>query len=135
RVVDSETWKSAALTETVFGIKTVKALALEPQRRALWDERVAEAGQSRLDFMRLSNWPQTLVTPLQRFMMFGTMLVGTYLAITNTQHGYLVGGLFAFMMLSGRVAAPLVGIAKLMEDYEEVRAAISEAGSVLNRPT
>src|ERR1700724_3854293 len=47
---------------------------------------------------------------------------------------YLVGGLFAFMMLSGRVAQPLVGLARLVEDYEEVGAAIGEAGSVLNRP-
>ena len=46
----------------------------------------------------------------------------------------MVGGLFAFMMLSGRVAQPLVGLARLVEDYEEVGAAIGEAGSVLNRP-
>ena len=35
RVVEAETWKSAALGETVVGIKTVKALGLEPQRKAL----------------------------------------------------------------------------------------------------
>ena len=50
RVIAAETWKSAALGETIFGIKTVKALALEPQRQALWDERVAEAGKWRLAF-------------------------------------------------------------------------------------
>ena len=38
------------------------------------------------------------------------------------------------MMLSARVAQPLVGLARLVEDYEEVGAAIGEAGSVLNRP-
>ena len=57
RVVSAETWKAAALGETVVGIKTVKALALEPQRRAQWDERVAETGKWRLEFARLSNWP------------------------------------------------------------------------------
>ncbi len=46
----------------------------------------------------------------------------------------MVGGLFAFMMLGGRVAQPLVGLARLVEDYEEVRAAVGEAGYVLNRP-
>ncbi|RVA65509.1 ABC transporter transmembrane domain-containing protein, partial [Mesorhizobium sp. M7A.F.Ca.CA.001.11.2.1] len=64
QVVDAETWKAAALGETVVGIKTVKALGLEPQRRALWDERVAEAGRARLAFGQLANWPQTLVTPI-----------------------------------------------------------------------
>jgi ATP-binding cassette subfamily B protein len=133
RVTAAETWKSAALGETIVGIKTVKALALEPQRRALWDERIAEAGKWRLAFAKLANWPQTLVTPIERLMVLGTMLIGTYMAM-NDPSGYMVGGLFAFLMLSGRVAQPLVGLARLVEDYEEVSAAIGEAGSVLNRP-
>ena len=133
RVTAAETWKSAALGETIVGIKTVKALALEPQRRALWDERIAEAGKWRLAFGQLANWPQTLVTPIERLMVLGTMMIGAYMAM-NDPSGYMVGGLFAFMMLSQRVAQPLVGLARLVEDYEEVGAAIGEAGSVLNRP-
>ena len=34
RVTAAETWKAATLGESIVGIKTVKALALEPQRRA-----------------------------------------------------------------------------------------------------
>jgi len=132
RVISAEVWKSAALTETVFGIKTVKVLALEPQRRAVWDERVAEAGKARLDFARLSNWPQTLVNPIERLMVLGTVLIGAYIAISEPT-GYMVGVLFAFFMLAGRVAQPLVGLARLMENLQEVRCAIAEAGSVLNR--
>src|SRR5207302_61591 len=111
----------------------VKALGLEPQRKALWDERIAEAGKWRLAFGRLANWPQTLVTPIERLMVLGTLMIGAYLAM-NDASGYMVGGLFAFMMLSQRVAQPLVGLARLIEDYEEVGTAIGEAGSVLNRP-
>jgi ATP-binding cassette subfamily B protein len=133
RVVDAETWKAAALGETVVGIKTVKALGLEPQRKALWDERVADAGKARLAFGQLANWPQTLVTPIERVMVLGTMLIGAYLAM-NDRSGYMVGSLFAFMMIAQRVAQPLVGLARLVEDYEEVGAAIGEAASVLNRP-
>jgi ATP-binding cassette, subfamily B, bacterial HlyB/CyaB len=133
RVTTAETLKSAALGETIVGMKTIKALALEPQRQAHWDERIAEAGKGRLDFARLVNWPQTLVTPIERFMVLGTMMFGAYLALHDTS-GYMVGSLFAFMMLSGRVAQPLVGLARLVEDFEEVGAAIGEAGSVLNRP-
>jgi ATP-binding cassette subfamily B protein len=133
RVVAAETWKSATLGETIVGIKTVKALALEPQRRAVWDERVAEAGKSRLAFAQLANWPQTLVFPIERFMTIGAMILGCYWAL-NDPSGYMVGGLFAFMMLSARVASPLVGMARLMEEYEEVNAAIGQAASVLNRP-
>ena len=47
KVITAETLKNAGLGETIFGIKTVKSLALEPQRKALWDERVAEVGKWR----------------------------------------------------------------------------------------
>ena len=133
KVVQAETNKASALGETIFGVKTVKSLALEPQRRAVWDECVADVGKWRMAFGKLSNWPQTIVTPIERFMSIGIVLIGAYMALSD-RTGYAVGGLFAFMMLSMRVAQPLVGLAKLIEDYEEVGAAIGEAASVLNRP-
>jgi ATP-binding cassette subfamily B protein len=133
RVQTAETLKSAALGETIFGIKTVKALALEPQRKQLWDERVAEAGKWRLAMGRITNWPQTLVTPIERFMWIGVILLGAYLSLSDTT-GYMVGSLFAFMMLSQRVGQPLVGLARLLEDWEEVSGAMGQAASVLNRP-
>jgi len=133
RVLHAETEKQSALGETVFGIKTVKSLALEPQRKALWDERVAEAGKWRLAFSKLANWPQTLVTPIERFMWMGIILVGAYLALVD-ETGFQVGSLFAFMMLSQRVSQPLVGLARLIEEWEEVGGAMAQAADVLNRP-
>jgi ATP-binding cassette subfamily B protein len=133
QVAVAESAKSAAMTETIVGIKTVKALALEPQRRAIWDERITEAAKWRLAFARVANWPETLATPIERLMTLGTMMIGAYMAL-NDASGYLVGSLFAFMMLSQRVGQPLVGLARLVQEYEEVNAAISQGASVLNRP-
>ena len=84
RLLAAETNKQATLGETIFGVKTIKALALEPQRRALWDSRVAEVGRCRLAFGKLANWPQTLVTPIERFMGMGCMFVGAYLALADS---------------------------------------------------
>jgi len=133
RVLKAETEKSAALGETIFGVRTVKSLALEPQRKALWDERVAEAGKWRLAMGKMSNWPQTLVTPIERFMWLGIVMIGAYLALSEDA-GLQVGSLFAFMMLSQRVSQPLVGLARLMEEWEEVGGAMAQAAEVLNRP-
>src|SRR4051812_5015769 len=74
KVVTAETLRNAVLAETIFGIRTVKSLALEPQRKALWDEKVAEVGKWRAELGKMSNWPQTLVTPLERFMWVGILL-------------------------------------------------------------
>lgn len=133
KVIGAETNKQAALAETIYGIKTVKSLALEPQRKALWDERVADAGKWRLAFGKLGNWPQTLVTPIERFMWVGIILVGAYLALVDDT-GMAAGSLFAFMMLSQRVSQPLVGLARLIEDWEEVGGSMGQAADVLNRP-
>src|SRR4029077_10943574 len=116
-----------------FGVRTVKSLALEPQRKALWDEKIAEAGKWRMAYGRLANWPQTLVTPVERFMWMGAILLGVYWALSDSS-GTGAGALFAFMMLSQRVAQPLVQLARLTDEYQDVAAAIGQAASVLNRP-
>ena len=134
KLIMAEIAKATVLTETVFGIRTVKSLAIEPQRQALWDERVADAAKWRMRVARVSNWPQTIATPIERFMFMGLMLVGAYMTMSDTS-GYMVGSLFAFIMLSGRVAQPLVGAAGLTEKYLEVKTSIQLAGEVLNRPT
>jgi len=133
RVVAAETDKHAALGETVFGIKTVKALALEPERKALWDERVAEAGKWHLAFGKLQTWPQTLALPIQQFIQLGVVMLGTYFVI-STENSYMTGGLIAFMMLARNVASPLVSMVHLIEDYEEVGASVGQAAAVLNSP-
>ncbi|HTC07556.1 MAG TPA: peptidase domain-containing ABC transporter [Acetobacteraceae bacterium] len=133
RVIQAEINKAAVMTETVFGIRTVKSLALEPQRKALWDERVADAAKFRMRQAVISNWPQTIATPIERFMWMGVMLVGAYMAMSDSS-GYMVGSLFAFLMLSQRVAQPLVGAAGLTEKYLEVKTSIGLAAQVLNRP-
>jgi ATP-binding cassette subfamily B protein len=133
QLIQAEINKAAVMTETVFGIRTVKSLALEPQRRMLWDERVADASKWRMRVARISNWPQTVATPIERFMWMGVMLIGAYMAMSDNT-GYMVGSLFAFMMLSQRVAQPLVGAAGLTEKYLEVKTSIGLAAEVLNRP-
>ena len=121
-LIRSETTKSAVLAETLHGMKTLKSLAVEPQRMARWDECVADAAARRLKFGLLANWPQTLITPIERFMSFGIILVGTSMAL-NDDRGGAIGALFAFMMLSMRVAQPLANLARLSEDFEELYAA------------
>ncbi len=131
RVQAAESAKSSVLVESVQGIRTLKTLALEPQRKAEWDSRVATAGELRLEVGRLANWPSTIITPIELFINRGVLMVGAYLALQDAST-IGVGALVAFMMLGGRVTQPLVGLARLIEDFTEVRAAIGEVGSVLN---
>ena len=130
----AESHKGSTMVETVHGIRTVKSLALEPQRRSEWDERTATAGAYKLRAGRLANWPQTLINPIEGFIQRGVIMVGAYIAL-NDNTGIAVGGLVAFMMLGSRVTQPLVGLAKLIEDLEDVRASIQQVALVLNNPS
>jgi ATP-binding cassette subfamily B protein len=129
--LEAEIAKSTVLVETVQGIRTVKSLALEPQQREAWDRKTADAAAWQKALGDINNWPQTLVTPLETFMVRGVLLIGAYLALTgSTTIG--IGSLLGFMMLSGRVASPLSSLAKLIEEMEEVRGAVVLAAGVLN---
>jgi ATP-binding cassette, subfamily B, bacterial HlyB/CyaB len=134
RKVQADTARGAALYETVAGIRTIKTLALERTRREVWDDRSAQSALWGLAAGRMSNLAATVAMPFELFINRGIMLVGAYLVLTN--RGDMAGGaLMAFMMLGGRVAAPLVGLARLLDDANEVRTALAEAGMVLNQPT
>ncbi len=77
------------------------------------------------------NWPQAITSPIESFMQRGVLIIGVFVAL---QSGNMAdaGGLVAFMMLSSRVAQPLAGLARVLEDMQEVRVSISMAASVLN---
>lgn len=137
RLVIAENRKNSVLVETVYGMRTVKSLAIEKVRNEEWDARVAEAGQARLDAGRISNVAQTIVNPIEAFINRGVLLVGCYILIASPPGSTAItgGALIAFLMLGARVASPLIGLAKLMQDIEEVRLSVSEVADVLNHPT
>jgi HlyB family type I secretion system ABC transporter len=133
RIIVAESAKGSVLVESVYGIRTVKALALEPMRMADWDRRVAETADLQLEANRLANWPATMVMPLQRYCQYGALTLGAFIAMSSN-NPLDVGSLFGFMLLGGRVAGPLVSLATVMEDVQKAQAAIGQVGSVLNRP-
>ncbi len=131
RYADAEMVKSTVLVESVRGIRTIKSLGLEPQRREAWDNSNAAAGGWKLELLDLANWPQTLVHPLEILMSNGILLIGVYISL---QQGPDAGSIMVFMMLSGRVSQPIVGLARLMEEMEDIRNSVRMAGTVMNEP-
>ena len=134
RIIKAESRKGAVLVESLYGVRTVKALALEKVRSDDWDGRVALTSQLNLEMGRLSAWPQVLSLPLERYATIGVLLLGGYVALTS-QNPLAAGSLVGFMLLGGRVAGPLISFARLVQDAQEARAAVGIVGEVLNRPT
>jgi ATP-binding cassette subfamily B protein len=117
--------------ETIYGIRTIKSLALEGRRRREWDQRVAAAAAAQHALGIMANYPQTLSLPFERLIYSGCFAVGAYIVLSNP--GTInPGALVAFAMLSMRLAQPLVRIAHLQQDLAEVRGAIGEVASIMN---
>ncbi|MBB3771983.1 HlyB family type I secretion system ABC transporter [Angulomicrobium tetraedrale] len=134
KLVQAESNKGSTLVESIYGIRTIKSLGLEPTRAAEWDQRVAELGELNLQMGKLSNWPMVLVMPFEKYTVAGVLALGAFIAL-NSDNPLSLGGLIGFMMLGGRVAGPLVSLARLLQDVQEARQALSQVGWVLNRPT
>ena len=134
KVIQAESEKGSTLTESIYGIKTVKSLGLEKTRAAEWDQRVATAGDLNYRMGKLSNWPMVLVMPFEKYTQIGVLALGAYIALSS-DNALSLGALIAFMMLGGRVAAPLVSLARLLQDVQEARMALSQVAWVLNRET
>jgi ATP-binding cassette, subfamily B, bacterial HlyB/CyaB len=132
-VFRAEGAKNAFLVESLQGIRTVKSLALDARQRHEWDVRVAEAVRLRVDALRTANIIQTVVTPLERLMVSGTIALAVYFAISTNDQIY-VGALVAFMMLTQRVASPLIQASHLLEQYDEAQIAVRTISKLVNQP-
>ncbi|MCI4679958.1 peptidase domain-containing ABC transporter [Rhodoblastus acidophilus] len=132
-VIRVETDRASFLYQTLAGIRTVKSLALESRQRKMWDVHVARCAKARDNLSWVSAVARTGVLPFERLAVTGSFAVGVYIAVTSTNSGYMMGSLFAFLMLSQRVAGPLMQMAGLVTQADEARAAVECVRGLVNR--
>jgi subfamily B ATP-binding cassette protein HlyB/CyaB len=133
RAFAAEGRQNAYLVETIQGARTVKSLALEPERKRAWDRQVAEAARLRRHAGRLANAAQSLVAPLEKLMTCGVIAIAAYGALSSDDPVRL-GTLMGFGILAQRVAQPLVQLAHLVQHVDEARRAVRIVAATVNQP-
>jgi subfamily B ATP-binding cassette protein HlyB/CyaB len=128
----AETERASFLVQTVVGIRTVKSLALDARQRHTHDIHVARVGRLHFKADMTANLMQSAVLPLERLAISGAVALGAYLVLT-TNSQFTVAALFTFLMLSQRVAAPLMSIAKLIDQLDEARIAVATISQLVNQ--
>jgi ATP-binding cassette, subfamily B, bacterial HlyB/CyaB len=120
------------LVEAVTGIGTMKAMAVEPQAQERWERQLA--GYSAIGFRvtQLANSGSSLIQIISKLTMVGILYFGAKQVIDGVM---TVGALVAFNMLSGRVAAPVLRLAQMWQDFQRVRISVERLGDVLNAPS
>lgn len=125
--------RGAFLVQTLQGMRTVKTLALESRQARHWDRLVANVARLKLAEGQTGSLIESVTQPLERFMTYGVIAIGVYLAVSNADP-MAIGALTAFLLLSYRVGAPLKGLAQLIQQYDETRAAVDVVAQLVNRP-
>ncbi|QPF86554.1 peptidase domain-containing ABC transporter [Bradyrhizobium genosp. L] len=122
--------RQALLVETVHGMRTVKALAMEPMQGRTWDDRCAQSVSTRFSVEKISAMAQSVTGLLEKAMTVGIIALG---ALDVFSGEMTIGVLVAFNMLAGRVSGPLVQIVTTVHEYQEVALAVKMLGEVMNQ--
>ena len=115
----------AFLVESVTGIETLKAMAVEPQMQRRWEEQLAGYVAASFRVLSLGNTASQAVQLVSKLVTAGILYFGAKLVIDGD---LTVGELVAFNMLAGRVSAPVLRLAQIWQDFHQARLSVAAAG-------
>jgi subfamily B ATP-binding cassette protein HlyB/CyaB len=119
----------AFLVESVTGIETLKAMAVEPQMQRRWEEQLAGYVSASFRVLSLGNTASQIVQFVSKVVTAGILYFGARLVIDG---GLSVGELVAFNILAGRVSMPVLRLAQIWQDFHQARLSVQRLGDILN---
>jgi ATP-binding cassette, subfamily B, bacterial HlyB/CyaB len=122
----------AFLVETISGVETLKAMAVEPQMRQRWEESLAGYIRASFRTITLGTLGSQSVQLVGKLVTAAVLWFGANLVVENK---LTVGELVAFNMLAGQVAGPILRLAQLWQDFQQFRISIARLADILNTPT
>lgn len=122
----------AFLVESVTGIETIKAHAVEPQMQQRWERQLAGYIKAGFNAAMIANWGRQGIELVQKLGTVALLFFGAKLVIDGD---LTVGELVAFNMLAGQAAGPVLRIAQLVQDFQQARIAVDRLGDILNAPS
>ncbi|BCO27526.1 toxin RTX-I translocation ATP-binding protein [Rhodoferax lithotrophicus] len=126
------------LVETVTGIQTVKATALEPAFCKRWDNQLAAYVSASFKTQNLATVAHEAVNLIGKLVNAATLWYGAHLVMNNdvvTGVGLTVGQFVAFNMFAQRVSQPIMRMAQLWTDFQQTGISVARLGDILNTRT
>lgn len=119
------------LVETVVGVQTLKAAAVEPVVAGQWEERLSAYVQSSFAANLLAALGQNAIQYVSKLTSAALLLFGAQAVINGEMS---VGALVAFNMIAGQVSQPILRLSQLWQDFQQVQVSVDRLGDVLNAP-
>jgi subfamily B ATP-binding cassette protein HlyB/CyaB len=122
----------AFLVESITGIETLKAMAVEPQMQRRWEEQLAGYVRSGFRVLSLGNWASQAIQLISKLTTAAILFFGAHAVMAGRMS---VGELVAFNMLAARVAQPVLRLAQIWQDFQQTQISVERLGDILNAPT
>jgi len=119
----------AMLVETVTAIQTVKASALEPSFSRRWDDLLASYVSATFRTANLATWAREGINVIAKVVNAITLWYGAHLVMENK---LTVGEFIAFNMIAQRVAQPIMRLAQMWTEFQQVGISMARLGDILN---
>lgn len=119
------------LIESISGMETIKSLAIAPPRIDEWHNRLAAHVAANLNVVAVGTWGGQAFMVISKIMLIGVLFFGAQEVIAGA---LTVGSLVAFNMLAQQVAAPILRMSNLWQDFQEMRLSVERLGDILNSP-
>jgi subfamily B ATP-binding cassette protein HlyB/CyaB len=121
----------AFLVESVTGVETLKAMAVEPQMQHRWEQQLAGYVSASFRVTSLNNTASQTIQLISKLVTAAILYVGAKLVIGGS---LTIGELVAFNMLAGRVSGPVLRLAQMWQDFHQARLSVARLGDILNTP-
>ncbi|EEE35969.1 leukotoxin translocation ATP-binding protein LktB [Rhodobacteraceae bacterium KLH11] len=121
----------AFLVESITGVETLKAMAVEPQMQSRWEKQLAGYVSTSFKANMLGNTGSQIVQFINKASMALILYFGAKMVISGDM---TVGQLVAFNMLAGRVSSPVLRLAQMWQNFQQVRVSVQRLGDILNTP-
>ena len=128
---ESGSRNQAFLVESISGIDTIKSMAVEPRWVENWEKQLANYVTAGLNSVNISTIANVGVTTVSKLVTVGILGIG---AMQVIEGNLTVGQLIAFNMLSGRLTEPILRIAQLWNNFQQVGVSMERLGDILNAP-
>jgi ATP-binding cassette, subfamily B, bacterial HlyB/CyaB len=122
----------ALLVETITGIQTVKASALEPALARRWDNQLAAYVSASFKTQTLASCGHEAINLIGKLVSAATLWYGARLVMAQD---LTVGQFVAFNMFAQRVAQPIMRMAQLWTDFQQTGISMARLGDILNTRT
>src|SRR5690606_9978467 len=122
----------ALLVETITGMQTVKATALEPQMARRWDNQLAAYVSASFKTQTLATWANEGINLIGKLVNAATLWFGAKLVMDQE---LTVGQFVAFNMFAGRVSQPIMRMAQMWTEFQQTGISMERLGDILNTRT